>query len=67
VWTGDPVRGFEVAARIHTGTVWVNKHLDMPFDIPFGGAKQSGIGHENGIQGMKEFTQSKIINVAKRS
>jgi acyl-CoA reductase-like NAD-dependent aldehyde dehydrogenase len=67
VWTADPVRGFEVATRIHTGTVWVNKHLDMPFDIPFGGAKQSGIGRENGIEGMKEFTQSKIINVAKAS
>lgn len=64
IWTSNPDRGLEVAKRIHSGTIWVNKHLDMPFDIPFGGAKQSGIGREQGIDGMKEFTQAKIINVA---
>lgn len=65
IWTGDAGRGLELAMRVQAGTVWVNKHLDMPFDIPFGGAKQSGIGRENGLEGMKEFTQVKIINVAK--
>lgn len=65
IWTSNPERGQEIAMRIQSGTVWVNKHLDMPFDIPFGGAKQSGIGREQGVEGMKEFTQSKIINVAK--
>lgn len=65
IWTSDYHRGLDVAKRIHSGTVWVNKHLDMPFDIPFGGAKQSGMGFENGVEGMKEFTQGKIINVAK--
>ncbi|WCT73773.1 aldehyde dehydrogenase family protein [Sphingomonas naphthae] len=66
IWTSDPDRGMAVALRIHSGTVWVNKHLDMPFDIPFGGAKQSGLGREQGVDGMKEFTQAKIINIAKR-
>jgi len=65
IWTSNPERGLQVATRIQSGTVWVNKHLDMPFDIPFGGAKQSGIGREQGVDGMKEFTQGKIINVAK--
>ncbi|QBM75065.1 aldehyde dehydrogenase family protein [Sphingomonas sp. AAP5] len=65
IWTSNPERGLEVAMRIQSGTVWVNKHLDMPFDIPFGGAKQSGIGREQGLDGMKEFTQAKIINVAR--
>jgi acyl-CoA reductase-like NAD-dependent aldehyde dehydrogenase len=65
IWTSDPERGLAVAVRINSGTVWVNKHLDMPFDIPFGGAKQSGVGREQGVDGMKEFTQAKIINVAK--
>ncbi|EOG4615966.1 aldehyde dehydrogenase family protein [Pseudomonas aeruginosa] len=66
IWTNDADRGLEVALKIQSGTVWVNKHLDMPFDVPFGGAKQSGIGREQGIDGMKEFTQAKIINVAKK-
>ena len=58
-------RGYEVACRIHSGTVWVNKHLDLPADIPFSGAKQSGLGTEMGIEGLQEFTQATVINVAK--
>jgi acyl-CoA reductase-like NAD-dependent aldehyde dehydrogenase len=44
---------------------WVNRHLDLPPDIPFGGAKQSGIGRENGIEGMKEYTQVQIVSISK--
>lgn len=65
VWTSDYRRGAEVAARLEVGTAWVNRHLDLPPDIPFGGAKESGIGHENGADGLKEVTQGKIINIAK--
>jgi len=64
VWTSDPERGFAVASKIQSGTVWVNKHLDMPFDVPFRGAKNSGIGAENGQEGLEEYTQARIINVA---
>lgn len=64
VWTSDPKRGLAVASRIQSGTVWVNKTLDLPFDVPFRGAKQSGLGAENGIEGMEEYTQARIVNVA---
>lgn len=65
IWTKDVDRGMEIALRIQAGTVWVNKHLDGPMDVPFGGAKQSGIGRAKGIEGLKAFTQGKVINVAK--
>jgi steroid delta-isomerase-like uncharacterized protein len=65
VWSSDPDRAFEVATRINSGTVWVNKHLDTGPDIPHAGAKQSGIGVEQGREGLKEFTQATIINMAK--
>lgn len=65
VWGADTKRAFEVAQRIASGTVWVNKHLELPPDIPFGGAKQSGFGTEMGQEGLEEFTQSRIINIAK--
>lgn len=65
IWTGNPERGEQVAMRIDSGTVWVNRHLDLPFDVAFGGAKQSGIGRQQGMEGLIEFTQAKIINVAK--
>jgi acyl-CoA reductase-like NAD-dependent aldehyde dehydrogenase len=65
VWGGDSKRAYDVAQRIASGTVWVNKHLDLPPDIPFGGAKQSGFGAEMGQEGLEEFTQARIINIAK--
>jgi acyl-CoA reductase-like NAD-dependent aldehyde dehydrogenase len=65
VWGTDTKRAFDVAQRLTSGTVWINKHLELPPDIPFGGAKQSGFGTEMGQEGLEEFTQSRIINIAK--
>jgi acyl-CoA reductase-like NAD-dependent aldehyde dehydrogenase len=65
VWGRDLKRAYDVAARMGSGTVWINKHLDLPPDIPFSGAKQSGLGTEMGQEGLEEFTQSRVINLAK--
>jgi acyl-CoA reductase-like NAD-dependent aldehyde dehydrogenase len=62
VWTSNTQRGIAVASRIESGTVWVNTHLYLPFDVPFGGAKQSGIGQQGGIEGMEDYTQVRIVN-----
>jgi acyl-CoA reductase-like NAD-dependent aldehyde dehydrogenase len=65
VWGSDLEAAYAVAAKMDTGTIWVNKHLDLPPDVPFAGAKQSGIGAEMGHEGLEEFTQPKVINLAK--
>ena len=65
VWSASPERAYEVALKLETGTVWINKHLDLPPDVPYGGTKQSGYGVELGQQGVEEFTQVKIINLAR--
>jgi len=65
VWGTDLQRAYEAASRIYSGTVWVNKHLDLRPDVPFAGAKQSGLGTELGIEGLEEFTQSRVINMAR--
>ena len=65
VWSNSNERAYAVASRIESGTVWINKHLDLPPDIPFAGAKQSGLGIEMGQQGLEEFTQQRVINMAK--
>jgi acyl-CoA reductase-like NAD-dependent aldehyde dehydrogenase len=65
VWGNDLDQAYAVAAQMDSGTVWVNKHLDLPPDIPFAGAKQSGLGTEMGHEGLEEFTQPKVIHVAK--
>ncbi|HLY87620.1 MAG TPA: aldehyde dehydrogenase family protein [Acetobacteraceae bacterium] len=64
VWTRDVERGIAVAAWIESGTVWVNKPIDLPFDIPVGGVKQSGMGRQQGMAGLEEFTQPRIVNAA---
>jgi acyl-CoA reductase-like NAD-dependent aldehyde dehydrogenase len=65
VWTRDAARGAELAARLECGTAWVNQHLAiLPF-TPFGGAKWSGIGVENGPWGLLGFTEIQVVNVAK--
>jgi acyl-CoA reductase-like NAD-dependent aldehyde dehydrogenase len=67
VWSADPERAFEVAKRIDSGVVWVNKHLDLSPDLPMAGAKQSGLGAEMGQEGLEEYTQLKIVNMAKQA
>lgn len=62
IWCGDVQRGIAVASRIETGTIWVNQHMALPLDVPFGGAKESGIGLQNGIEGMEDFTQRRVLN-----
>ena len=67
IWTSDIVRAQQLAKRLDTGTVWINKHLELPADVSFGGAKQSGIGREKGRAGIFEVTQAKVINISKVS
>jgi len=65
VWAKDMERAFEVAQQVDTGTVWINCHMNVSFDIPLGGAKQSGIGLQLGQEGIEEFTQMKIISAVR--
>lgn len=65
VWSSNIERAVEVANRIEAGTVWINKHIELAAHIPFGGAKSSGMGVEMGDEGLAEFTQLQIVNVAK--
>jgi acyl-CoA reductase-like NAD-dependent aldehyde dehydrogenase len=65
VWSGDPERAAEVAGQLDCGTAWVNQHLALAPNLPFGGAKWSGIGVENGPWGLLGFTEIQVVNVAK--
>ena len=65
VWSSDTDRAHDVATQLEAGTVWINTHLDMAPHIPFGGSKHSGIGVEFGEEGLAEFTQLQVINLAR--
>lgn len=64
VWTADLRRALEVPRRLRAGTVWVNAYRVISYLSPFGGFKHSGIGRENGVEGIMEYfeTKSVIIN-----
>src|SRR5262245_8690278 len=66
VWSSDPARAAQVAGRLECGTAWINKHLDITPIAPFGGAKWSGIGVENGPWGLLGFTEIQTLNIAKK-
>jgi len=65
IWSSDLARAHDLAERMDAGTVWINKHIDLGPNIPFGGAKQSGLGVEMGEEGLAEFTQLQVINTAR--
>ena len=60
VWSSDPERAAAVAERLECGTAWVNTHLALSPHQPFGGAKWSGIGVENGTWGLLGFTEIQV-------
>lgn len=59
MWTKDLDKAHQVSKRLKSGTVWVNTYLDGAPQMPFGGYKQSGLGRENGKEGLTEFMQVK--------
>jgi len=65
IWSSDLDRAYALAERMESGTVWINKHSELAPNIPFGGAKQSGLGVELGEEGLMEFTQLQVINMAR--
>ncbi len=65
IWSSDLNVARQLASRMNVGTVWINTHLDFGPTMPFGGAKQSGLGVEFAEEGLHEFTQIHLINEAK--
>ena len=61
VWTKDVRLGMVMANQIKTGTVWVNQHLAIVFEIPWGGCKESGWSKENSTLALEEYTMQKHL------
>ncbi|MCD7107805.1 aldehyde dehydrogenase family protein [Rhizobium sp. DKSPLA3] len=63
VWTQDMARARRVAQRLQSGNVWINEASALSPFVPFGGRKQSGVGVENALDGILEYTAVKAITV----
>jgi aldehyde dehydrogenase (NAD+) len=61
VWTRDVQRAHRMARALRAGTVWVNAYRAVGPMAPFGGYKASGMGRENGLQAVAEYTELKTV------
>lgn len=59
----DIERAKKLASRVETGMIWINWYTDTAPELPFGGIKNSGYGHELSIDGFREFVQKKLVVV----
>ena len=65
VWSKDVARAAGIADRIDSGQVWVNQHIAIGPHIPMAGYKGSGLGVEQSVEGLAEYTQLKVVNIAR--
>ncbi len=61
IWTSDMKRALLMSERLDAGSVWINTYRDISYTTPFGGYKKSGIGRENGVEGIREYLQTKAV------
>ena len=55
VWTDKGSKIFKVTSAINAGILWANTFNKFDPGSPFGGVKESGVGREGGLQGLKEY------------
>jgi acyl-CoA reductase-like NAD-dependent aldehyde dehydrogenase len=65
VWAGDYREGQRIGERLQAGTVWVNEIHTISPHKPMAGHKQSGIGVENGLVGLLEYTVPQTLSIQK--
>ncbi|HEY2591859.1 MAG TPA: aldehyde dehydrogenase family protein [Steroidobacteraceae bacterium] len=65
VWSGNPERAAAIAARLEVGTAWINQHRATSAVVPFGGAKESGIGRQYSSLGLKSYMEPRVISLLK--
>jgi acyl-CoA reductase-like NAD-dependent aldehyde dehydrogenase len=67
VWGKDLEAVQRIGSQLEAGTVWLNEiHQYSPHQA-FGGHKQSGIGCENSLHGLMEYTNWQTITLHKKA
>jgi len=61
VWTTNLHTAKRAFNEINAGIVWVNRHLTVPPEVPFGGMNESGIGRENGLHALDNYSRTKTL------
>ncbi|WP_211902111.1 aldehyde dehydrogenase family protein [Saccharopolyspora erythraea] len=61
VWTENARRSHAVAGKLDFGTVWVNSHLVLSNEVPWGGFKGSGYGRDLSIYALDDYSRTKHV------
>ena len=61
IWTTNIGRAMIACERLESGITWVNNHVRIPPEMPFGGVKDSGLGRENGLEAIDQYTEIKSV------
>ena len=64
VWTENLSRAHMMAKKIQAGIIGINTVMGADWDVPLGGYKQSGIGRENGFEGLSLYLNTKSVFAA---
>ena len=67
VWSNDLDEAARIAKQLEAGNVWVYAHMDLLPAAAFAGHKQSGIGAENGVAGLKAFCNVQVLYLKKKA
>ncbi|KAK8063644.1 hypothetical protein PG996_008296 [Apiospora saccharicola] len=67
VWSADTARAERMTRQLEAGTVWVNSHFEITPNVAFGGFKESGVGVEQGVDGLKGWCNHQSVWVRKGS
>jgi len=61
IWTRDYRRAWRIARRVQAGTVWINTYKQFSISTPFGGWRDSGLGREKGLAGIRQYMEQKSL------
>lgn len=61
IWTRDYKRAWNIARSLDCGTAWINTYKRFSIATPFGGTKDSGLGREKGIDGIRQYQSQKSL------
>jgi acyl-CoA reductase-like NAD-dependent aldehyde dehydrogenase len=63
VWTNDLTASVKASEGLEFGLIGVNEWAPHATEAPFGGWKQSGVGHESGSEGLLEYLETKLVSI----
>ncbi|MCR9213429.1 MAG: aldehyde dehydrogenase [Proteobacteria bacterium] len=61
IWSQDVTKAWNMGRQMQVGTVWINTYKQLSIAAPFGGYKDSGLGREKGLQGLRAYQQAKSL------